>query len=119
MKGLKIREKWLDLILNKKKVWELRGMNTKIRGKILLIQTATRSQKACIRGEISITGTKKLELSDLHDTTEYHRVVDTTEIKYKRIYAWIFEDVTVYNEPIYNFRNPKGSVIWVESPLGG
>ena len=33
MKALVIKQPWVDYILNGKKTWEIRGSNTKIRGK--------------------------------------------------------------------------------------
>ena len=38
LKGLILKEPWIDLILTGEKVWEIRGSNTKIRGTIALIK---------------------------------------------------------------------------------
>lgn len=38
MKGLVIRSPWVEMILTGKKIWEMRGTYTHIRGKIALIR---------------------------------------------------------------------------------
>ena len=41
MKGLIIKSPWIDYILDKEKIWEIRGSSTTIRGPILLIKSGT------------------------------------------------------------------------------
>jgi hypothetical protein len=41
MKGLIIKSPWIDKILAGEKTWEIRGSNTKIRGKISLIKSGS------------------------------------------------------------------------------
>jgi hypothetical protein len=38
MKGLIIKEPWISLILSRKKTWELRSRDTRVRGRIALIR---------------------------------------------------------------------------------
>ena len=59
MKGLIIREPWIDYILSGKKVWEIRGSNTTIRGRIALIKSGT----STILGEANLINSIKLDLS--------------------------------------------------------
>ena len=41
MKGLIIKKHWLELIFQGKKIWEIRGSKTNIRGKIELIESGS------------------------------------------------------------------------------
>jgi hypothetical protein len=41
MKGLIVKSPWIELILEGKKTWEIRGSNTKIRGPIALIKSGS------------------------------------------------------------------------------
>jgi hypothetical protein len=41
MKGLVIREPWIDMILDGAKTWELRTQRTTVRGEIALIRKGT------------------------------------------------------------------------------
>jgi len=41
MKGLLINSPWIEMILEGKKTWEIRGANTKLRGPIALIKSGS------------------------------------------------------------------------------
>ena len=68
MKGLIIKEKWLNKIFNQEKTWEIRGNNTTIRGKIYLIQSGTKH----IYGECELIDCIKLTLQNYQTNTDKH-----------------------------------------------
>ena len=108
MKGLIIKEQWLNKIFSGDKTWEIRSSNTKIRGKIYLIQSGTK----CIYGECEIEDSIKLDLLT-YQTTNKHCIARNLEtLPYKNTYAWIISNAKKYKNPI-PYNHPMGAVIWV------
>ncbi|MEQ2561253.1 ASCH domain-containing protein [Sutterella wadsworthensis] len=109
LKGLIIKEKWLDKIFNENKIWEIRGNNTKIRGKVYLIQSGS----GLIVGECEIIDSIKLSVDDYYKSECYHKI-DTEIIKYpyKTTYAWKLSNIKKYQKPL-PYQHPRGAVIWV------
>ena len=111
MKGLKIKKKWLKLILSGDKTWEIRGTNSKIRGNIGLVQCGS----SMVYGEAFMVGAIPLTKESFINNRDKHHVniswEELIEI-YKTPYAWIIEDVRAYEEP-KKFKNLQGSVKWV------
>lgn len=110
MKGLIIREPWIDCIFEGKKTWEIRGSNTNIRGKIALIKSGTGK----VFGTVDLVDCKKLSLSEYKQAEVYHQVPteNQTEAPYKQTYAWVLENAKLFPEPV-PYEHPKGAVIWV------
>src|SRR5438552_15192109 len=70
MKGLIIREPWISLILSRKKTWELRSRDTRVRGRIALIQKGS----GTVVGVAELVGTlPKLSRSKLISNVKKHR----------------------------------------------
>ena len=115
MKGLVIQSPWIEKILQGKKTWEIRGSNTKIRGRIALIR----------KGSGTIVGTcdlvdviGPLPRSTLKESISKHGLDPKVyEVKppYPKTYAWVLENATRLNEEV-PYRHPKGSVTWVNLP---
>jgi hypothetical protein len=110
MKGLIIKAPWIDLILSGQKTWEIRGSNTKIRGKIALIQSGT----GLIMGTAELVGSKRLSPEEYIQSYSYHCIPDTdrTPLPYKNIFAWILSNPTRLQHPI-PYKHKRGAVIWV------
>lgn len=110
MKGLIIKSPWIELILEGKKTWEIRGSNTKIRGPIVLIKSG--SKKAF--GEVNIIDSRELCLKDYQESRRFHCVgsENSLQLPYKKTYAWVFDKPITYKEPI-PYKHPMGAVIWV------
>ena len=109
MKGLIIREFWLNKILSNEKIWEIRSSNTKIRGKVYLIQSGTKH----IYGECDIIDSKKLNLLEYQNNKDKHCILNELEkLPYKNTYAWIMSNAKRYENPI-PYKHPMGAVIWV------
>jgi hypothetical protein len=112
MKGLLIRQPWIDLILSGEKTWEIRGSKTKIRGTIALIQ----SQSGLIVGTADLVGcTPKLTPEDMNKAQKLHQIhepfIDST-MPYDNTYAWILLGAKRLPKPI-PYEHPQGAVIWV------
>jgi hypothetical protein len=113
MKGLIIREPWIDLILNGQKTWELRTQPTSIRGQIALIRAGSRQ----IDGIASLVDVlPALSLSDLADSFEFHRIpADRREaiIEAGWLTPWVLLDARRFSTPV-PFTRPSGPVTWVD-----
>jgi hypothetical protein len=112
--GLICSEPYIDLILEGKKVWDIRSSTTKVRGEIYLI----RSGSATIVGTCRIADcTGPYELTDLVNKQKYHQI--PAELlygkfsKYKRLYSWHLDDVCAWKVPV-KYNHPNGAVIWVK-----
>lgn len=115
MRGLIIEERWLTPILRRKKDWELRSRNTKIRGKIALIQ----------KGSGLIVGTANLSDSVLRSLTylslhKHRHQCDRAElVKYShgkgKLHTWVLKGVKRLKTPV-PYTHPQGAVIWVTLP---
>ena len=108
-RALIIKKPWLDLILSGEKTWEIRGSNTKIRGRIGLIESGS----GLIVGECDLYGSETLTLYQdvfysLHKIPKFNQ-----NVKYKVPHAWKIENATRYEKPI-PYDHPKGAVIWVK-----
>ncbi|QHE62565.1 ASCH domain-containing protein [Rossellomorea vietnamensis] len=110
MKGLIIKSPWIELILEGKKTWEIRGSNTKIRGPIALIKSGS----GMVYGEVNVRDSKELTLKDYQVSNEFHRVQSESlqALPYKKTFAWVLEKPRIYKEPI-PYKHPMGAVIWV------
>lgn len=110
MKGLLIKSPWIDFILEGKKTWEIRGTNTKIRGPVALIKSGSGK----VYGEVTIIDCKELTLEEYKTSEELHCVksVDSTQLPYKKTYAWVLDKPKVYKQAI-PYKHPMGAVIWV------
>lgn len=109
MKGLIIKQKWAELILNGLKTMELRGNNTKIRGTIGIVISGTKQ----VYGTVDLIDCLPLNKEYYENNKEKHKVnLRYEELPYKNTYGWILENHKLYDKPIpYNHK--KGCVIWV------
>lgn len=111
MKGLLIKEPWIDMILNGEKTWEIRGTNTKQRGTIGLIKSGTGQ----VFGTVEIVDSQPLSKSVYEKSTKQHGIPkeDCKQMPYTRTYAWVLRNPVLYEEPI-PYTHPLGAIIWVD-----
>lgn len=108
MKGLIIKEPYIDLILAGKKKWEIRGSKTNIRGRICLIKSGSKK----IYGEVDLVDCFQINLEQYSDYCKICHGENVKSLPYKRTYAWVVENPFLYEEAkAYN--HPLGAVIWV------
>jgi hypothetical protein len=108
LKGLIVKAPWIDYILDGKKTWEIRGSNTKIRGKIALIQSGT----GLVMGTAELIDCKRLSLSEYQEAKDRHCIEDCSIAPYERIHAWVLTNAVRFQTPM-PYVHPQGAVIWV------
>ena len=96
------------MIFDGKKAWEIRGSDTKIRGRIGLIESGS----GLIIGECNLFGTFPIVKTD-HGCVDHHGIKNWHDVvKYDSPHAWVFMRAKRYNKPI-PYKHPQGAVIWV------
>lgn len=108
MKGLIIKEPYIDQILEGKKKWEFRGSRTKIRGKIALIKSGSKR----IFGEVDLVDCFEINLEEYAEFCECLYGKKESSLPYVRTYAWVLANPIIYNEPKI-YKHPRGAIIWV------
>lgn len=110
MKGLIIRSPWIDMIFEGKKIWEIRGNNTIVRGEVALIKSGT----GLIFGTVEITDSYQVSIQELQQTKALHCIPKEilSGINYKNIYAWKLKNPKLFKTP-KSYVHPQGAVIWV------
>lgn len=108
-KCLIIKRPWLDLIFSGKKTLEIRSSNTKIRGKIGLIESGS----GHIVGECELVSTKQLSKEEYAVAQDKHCIKDISILPYKNIWAWEIKNAKKFKEPMI-YKHPQGAVIWVD-----
>lgn len=112
IKGLFIKEPWISLILEGKKVWEIRGSNSKIRGRIALIASGTGE----VKGYIDIVDSIELDRTKFECNSSKHLVdlnkYSNGQMPYKKTFAWVFANPKKLSKGI-KFNPKKGCVIWI------
>ena len=108
MKGLIIKEPYIDQILEGKKKWEFRGSNTRIRGRIALIKSGTKK----IYGEANLVDCFEIDLKTYNEYQMYLYGSKEKSLPYKKTYAWVMENPIIYKETV-SYNHPLGAIIWV------
>ncbi|MEC3884903.1 ASCH domain-containing protein [Halobacillus sp. HZG1] len=111
MKGLLVKEPWIDMILSGEKTWEIRGTHTKKRGTIGLIKSGTGQ----VFGTVDVVESRELSQEEYRKTTHLHGIPeeDCRQMPYKRTCAWVLQNPVLYEEPLA-YTHPAGAVIWVD-----
>ena len=108
--SLVVKNPWLDLILAKKKTWEIRDAQTKQRGRIHLALSGAGGR---IVGQCHITDSFAVDKSALKRTYSKHRVKDLAVIRYRRPHAWVLTKAHLYEKP-FVYSHPRGAIRWVK-----
>lgn len=85
-KGLIIKKVWLDKILDEGKVWEMRTTKTKVRGKILLIESGS----GTIVGEAQLMYCSDKPIARHSSQLKFHQVEDDELLKKWKYYKVYF-----------------------------
>jgi phage pi2 protein 07 len=101
------KKEWLELIFDGGKVWEMRTTQTKVRGRVGLIESGT----GLIVGEVRIN--ESFPINPVEEFIIFHKVENLELIK-KWKYAWSLSHAIRYKTPI-PYKHPKGAVIWVKT----
>lgn len=111
-RGLKILTPFIDRILAGAKTMEVRGQNTRIRGRIALIRSRTdlilgTCELVTVRGPY--TKEEMAQLANEHRLTSD----ELDSLRYHKFYGWILENAEPLSEPI-RFDRKSGPVMWVD-----
>ena len=109
IKGLIVKDPWATKILAGEKTIEIRGMSTKIRGKIAIIKSGTKMAF----GTVEVINSVELDKESFNRLREFHKLdCNFEDIKYKKIYGWVLKNPKIFNKPVKVIQ-PKGCIIWV------
>ncbi len=112
MRALLIRRPWIDLILDGKKTWEIRGSGTSIRETIGLIASGSGTVIGvcdlvdCI-GPLTIA-----EFGRNAAKAAMTRAEARSGSGYRHTYAWVLDKPRGLKKPV-PYQHPSGAVIWV------
>ena len=110
MDGLVIKSPYIDDILDGVKKWELRGMNTHKRGKIVLLKSGT----GLALGTVNIVDVKTITLEEYNDWDyNKNRNKISKELPYKITYAYVLEEPQWFEQP-KPYKHPMGAITWVK-----
>ena len=112
MKGLIIKEAWIDLILDGRKTWEIRGRQTNKREKIGIIQSGT----GTVIGTVDLVDCIALYNGMYYEGWDKHYYGPKALshlLPYKKTYAWVFANAVRFDKP-EPYVHPKGAIIWVD-----
>ena len=110
-KGLIIKPKWADLILDGYKTIEIRGSRTKIRGDIGIIKSGSKK----IYGKANLYDCTELSKEDFNELRDKHLVnISYDELLkiYPNPYGWFLKDAKIFKKAM-PYMHKKGCVIWV------
>jgi len=111
-RGLIIRERWLDLILQGKKTWEMRSQSTNVRGVIGLIRQGSGlivGTARLIDSKPALTGENYMSYRDKHAIPE--SMLDEV-LTNRWTVPWVLSDVRVLATPVA-YRHRSGAVTFV------
>jgi hypothetical protein len=111
LRALLIRRPWIDLILDGKKTWEIRGSRTSVREAIGLVAS----------GSGTVIGVCELiECVGPLTAEEFHKNAGRAGMRpseaklgwYPQTYAWVLAKPRILKRPL-PYQHPSGAVIWV------
>ena len=110
IKGLIIKEDYLQRFFNNNKTAEVRSQDTKIRGKILLCC----SKKHEIWGEAELYDVLRVLQCEYETYTHLHKSNDFDG--YPVNYLWLMKNIKKYPKP-KSYQHKPGCVIWINLKL--
>lgn len=113
MRGLPIRQPYIDMILDGRKTWEMRKSRCNFRERIALIQSGTLAVVGvadvvdCIG---SLSDEERSAAADRHCVAP----AEWSNPKFMDYrFAWVLSNVQRLSMPV-SYRHPSGAVIWVK-----
>lgn len=110
-RGLIIKEEPLELILKKRKTWEIRGRRTTITGRIGLIQSGS----GMVMGEAELVRCEgPMSIAELkRNARKLGRPASEIGRYYEETYAWVLRNARRYAKP-RPYKHPSGAITWVK-----
>ncbi|WP_048148335.1 ASCH domain-containing protein [Palaeococcus ferrophilus] len=109
MKGLIVREPYATLIVEGKKVWEIRKQRTSVRGTVLILSNGRALGKVKIVDVLGPFTPEELEahVDKHHASPEFLREYS----KGKPLYAWVLSDAQKFEKP-KRVEIARGAQVW-------
>lgn len=111
MKGIIIKQPWVDYILDGKKTWEIRSKAVHIRGRIAIIQSGTKT----VVGYVDLVDCLQLTEEEYQRRNDMHCIDDCSQFPYKKTFAYVLDNPVRLATPI-PYEHKVGCVIWVNLP---
>jgi hypothetical protein len=111
LRALLIRHPWIDLILDGKKTWEIRGSRISVRETIGLVPSGS----GTVIGVCDLVDCVGPLTADEFRRNGKKAGMRPSEAElgwYRQTYAWVLEKPRILNRPI-PYQHPSGAVIWV------
>lgn len=109
---LLVKDPHATSILTGRKLWEIRGKATKVRGRVGIAKSGT----GMIFGSVEVIGSREVSLDELlvspNLPPDEHEMFARIGQVYTKPHAWILKDAVMFDTPI-GYRHPQGAVIWV------
>jgi len=112
MKGLIIRQPWIDLILEGKKTWEMRSQGTNVRGEIALIRKGSGLVFGVARLVASLPALGRADYMGHRDKHAIPAQMLDEVMENGWVYPWVLESVRLLAKPVDAHQKP-GAVIFV------
>jgi len=114
MYGLIIKSPFIERILSGEKTWEIRGFSTRIRGRICLIKSGTKTIVGICK-LVYVIGplTKEQFIASYVFHRDNLTNISQNSLPYKKTYAWVLECVKSLKKPI-PYTHPRGAITWVK-----
>ena len=112
MNALIIKKRPLELILRRRKTWELRGRRTSIRGRIGLVESGT----GTVVGTCEVADVKgPLTLAEVRQNADKLGLAprEIYSLPYTKTFAWILRKARRVKAPV-SYKHPRGAVVWVK-----
>ena len=109
-RALVIKKKWLDLILDGRKTWEIRGSSTAKRGWVHLAESKAGGK---LVGRAKLVASFPLSRSSFMKNYSKHRVSSLNTVPYETPHAWVFADAEKFQRP-FVYEHKQGAVVWVD-----
>ena len=106
--ALVVKKHWLDKILAGEKKWEIRGSSTSRRGWIHLAHSKA---GGTVVGRARLVKCIQLDKTAFFEHVHLHCVPRLSMVPYKRVFAWVVEDVERFVQP-FTYNNRQGAGIW-------
>ena len=108
--ALVVKKQWVDKILAGEKDWEIRGCATARRG---WIHFAESKAGGTLVGRARLVDCIRVPKAMFKSHVRRHCVTNVSDVPYKSIFAWVFEDAERFAKP-FAYKHSPGAVIWVK-----
>jgi hypothetical protein len=111
LRALLIRRPWIEMILDGKKTWEIRGSRTSVEGQIALVASGTGTVVG-LCDLVDCVGPLTAEEFRKNAKKAGMRPNEATLGRYRQTYAWVMAKPRKLKHPV-PYEHPSGAVIWV------